>query len=1115
MANRNALYLGIAHRCVAQGETGRAIITIINALTTNPHFLETQPEAVDFLAEILIPGFEEEVHKLESRHPSFGFKLYDALVRHGKMELARTLEQSFGAYCIERMKSAHVGEVHSFPLESSWPERPLDGSCHASVISTPFEALEPPIGVFSDDIFPEDVAQTTYAIPSKPASTTENSDIANIFESSVHPDKQASAFSESLSQSVPDSHHVQPSMYSLLGSSAHHAKVVRSSGHLRSLRSSPSEQDGLSHLARLAGFESGEPKSEATSEPPSLSLNALPDEVWISTMRRHQTRYAGQTMTEKHEFTSQNTDAVSSEGMRRFDRIRTHQSIETASDYADDAASRVIIDFDNTIRETPKSAMFETTLTKCRTFAEDLAELRASEASRPAVKRVSSTAHTPLEAVAETTFELSETPSVEPYSVRHPRRFELTPQQVLTCVSICLLCVVGFITWQTTAPAFEKRAIEGVSESYIAAAEAGELQPLSQLDTHHRLVSDAWMQSYELFLDVWISQHFKTESLLHLDPQSSDFPHSFSAAHAAYIMQMLEQGAYAQARSYLESVDQHVWREHPYFRTWSEALIDEAAGDLRTAASKYEKLLQSPLAPFATVQLGMLALDEGLAHNDLKQRFIQALQKTDTIPANAWCAYDVVNRGVTSPNLVRSAPVFASNLKSPFAEYCAIGRIFRSIKNNERINLNLLQVLKSSSVLPRAEAARLEAIVEAELYLHHPADAVSFYHEMDLPEHHPQRARLREAILRKAAYFGDWSSLHGLNPEIPVDIDYMSAARLIDTSHKGPFLQPLRAHWSTYLLRFDGKHPGTATELMDEAWQEAEQGRYHRAISLTRSVLSANPSWSEPLYLQAWVLSQAGHGMQAATLLEQNMMMGNGTAPHLVLSNLYRARGGLSLNHASFVLPFLRFEDPDLESARCEIFWRIQDERASSCLEDLGKTSSKSAWFMRHIDAKGQPMGKSTQWAKLSSGAMSIPGFELAYARKLLAEGQTNAAIRAYTRAILQDNSTATPQTVFELERVFTAEKRRYEGTRKFEEIIETAVKLKRSPELLGALHLATARIYQPEAAHSMARRHLGFAIDYIGETPEIISLIIQYYQAKNKPIQTRMWQKKLKNSSS
>ena len=1121
MANRNALYLTIAHRCAAQGETGRAIITIVNALTNNPQFLETQPEAVEFLAEILIPGFEEEIHKLESRHPSFGFKIYDALVRHGKPELARKLEQSFGAYCIERMKTVHAPEIHEHSAVSepdkSWFERPVGVLGQSETVSTTFHAGPE---MSSDNPMPLDVAQAMYELMPQDSGDTRTPEIAGIFEESLSVHDVQLMPEPSAEGRPPEAPYTRlypsdASNHFFSRSSVQREKVIRSGTQLRSLRSSHAEQDGLNALARLAGCapESASMPTAAEHSPePSMSLNALPDDVWISTMRRHQTRYAGQTMAEKHEFTSQNTDAVSSEGMRRFDRIRTHQNVETANDYADNAASRVIIDFDNTIRETPKSAMFETTLTKCRTFAEDLAEIRASEASRPSIRRVSTSAHTPLEAVAETTHDLSETPSVEPYAVRHPRRFELTPQQMVTCVACCLLCVFGIITWQSTAPAIEKRVIEGVSESYIAAAEAGEIQPLAQVNRHHRFVSDAWMKSYELFLEVWKSQHFKTDTSVELNPESEDFPRDFSAAHAAYLMQVIERQEYAHARSYFESVDQGIWREHPYFRTWSEALLDEAAGDLRTAAAKYEKLLHSPLAPFATVQLGMLALDEGIHHNDLKQRFIQALKKSHAVPANAWCAYDVIQRGQTTPGLTRSDVSCQANLKSPYAEYCAIGDIFRSIHNNQAVSKNQLQLLKTSSALTRAEDARLEAIVEAELYLHHPEQAVAFYREMDLPAHHPQRTRLRHAILQKAAYFGDWSSLHGLNSEIPLDIDYMTAAHLIDQSSNRDLTLPQSPLWSTYLLQFHGKRPGKAVDLMDEAWQEAEQGRFNRAISLTRSVLSANPSWREPLYLQAWILSQAGQGENAAAILEQSMMTGNGTAPLIVLSNLYRARAHLPLNYSAFALPFLKFDDPVLESSRCEVFWRTGDRRASACLEGLdSKKLSKSAWFMKHINAKGQPTGKSTQWSKLSSGAMSIPGFELAYARKLLSEGQINAAIRAYTRAILQDSSTATPQTVFELERLFISHKRRYEGTRKFEEIIETAVRLKRSPSLLGSLHLAVARIYQPEAAHSMARRHLGSAIDYLGETPEIIELIVRYYEAKDKPIQTRMWQNKLK----
>lgn len=1105
MAGRNALYLTIAHRCMAQGETGRAIITIVNALTNNPQFLETQPEAVDFLAQILEPGFEEEIHKLEARHPSFGFKLYDALIRHGKTDLAYTLEQSFGAYCIERMKT--VQAPHLPPVQPSeflaeqWSAGDLAVDPRSSAVSTTFNApiLSQNTRQFADPSFVETSDALASVVPNglnAVSSPAESSDSVQ-----DHPVRYTR-----LQNSLTNAQ-------SIVRSSAQRERVNRTSGQLRSLR--PSNAAATTHMSALdqiAGCASAVPPPQ-DSAPELISVHALPNDVWISTMRRHQTRYAGQTMTEKHEFTSQNTDAISSDGLRRFDRIRTHQSVETANDYADDAASRVIIDFDNTIRETPKSAMFESTLTKCRTFAEDLAELRASESARPAVKRISTTAHTPLEAVAETTHELNETPSVEPYSVRHPRRFQITPQQILSCVCLCLLCVIGFITWQTTSPALEKRVIEGVSESYIAAAEAGELAPVTEMKfPHGKLVSADWMKSYVLFLEVWKNLHFQTDHMTSIDPNASDFPHAFSAAHAAYIMQEIAKGQFAFARAYLESVDQSIWRDHPYFRTWSEAQIDEAANDLRTASIKYEKLLKSPLAPFATVQLGMLALDEGLAHNDIKQRFIQALQTTESIPANAWCAYDVVSRGVPSPQISRPDDLNQANLMSPYAEYCAIGSIFRSIHNHQPISMDALEQLKASRPLKRAESARLEAIIKAELHLYHPEKAVAFYHDIDLPKFHPQRTHLRHAILSKAMYFGDWNSMHVLNPQIPEDIHYMAAARLIDNAARHDIELPQTPLWSDYILRMDAQRPGNATNLMDEAWQEAERGQYNRAISLTRAVLSANPDHYEPLFLQAWILSQAGHGLDAAHLLEQRMLTGNGVAPHIILSNLYRSRAKADLNHAAYLLPYLKFKDPALESARCEIFWRIGDKRANSCIKALGnQNKTRAAWFMRHTDKDGQPKGASTQWGKLSAGAMTIPGFELAYARKLLTEGQTNAAIRAYTRAILQDLTTATPETVRELEGVFISKKRRYEGTRKFESMIETASKLKRSPELLGALHLSAARLYQPEAAHSMARRHLGSAIEYVGETPEIVRLIIQYYKAKDKPIQTNIWQSKLK----
>ena len=93
---------------------------------------------------------------------------------------------------------------------------------------------------------------------------------------------------------------------------------------------------------------------------------------------------------------------------------------------------------------------------------------------------------------------------------------------------------------------------------------------------------------------------------------------------------------------------------------------------------------------------------------------------------------------------------------------------------------------------------------------------------------------------------------------------------------------------------------------------------------------------------------------------------------------------------------------------------------------------------------------------------------------------------------------------------MYVSRKRRYDGTRRFEEIIERAENGRVAPGLLASLHLAAARLYQPENAHSMARKHLGRAMDLIGDTPEILEGMIRYYEAKDKPDTARIYRSRL-----
>ncbi|MBQ9818074.1 MAG: hypothetical protein IJM59_11525 [Proteobacteria bacterium] len=1028
MSERSALYLTIARRCAAEGQTGRAIVTIVNALKNNPQFLETQPEAIDFLAEILVPGFEEEIHRLEACYPSFGYKFYDALAAHGKTAFAHELEQSFGAYCIERMKTVQSRDDLAF----------VNRSVRNYINTVPAPPIPDPV-----------------------------------------PNYRQTAAESGFFKATPKNSGLFPPLQ----------------------HQTPQNEKSFTPPPQQT------PQNEALLTPP------LPNDVWIPSIQEN-INSSGQMAYEKHEFASQNIDACSSEGLRRFDRIRTQHTTEVvAKDYADTAADRVILDFDNRVRETPKAAMFATAnKTKFRSFAEDLAQWREESRTEPK-RQILTPVQNPMEVVAETTHALVETPSVEPYTVRHPLRFRLTPQHIVTCVFICLIGIIGLITWHTAAPALEKRAIEDVSSTYLMAADSGQANPIETIDTTNQsFVNAQWMESYRLFLSTWQNIYYETQEPAIPSPDSEQFLHEFSAAHAAYITQEISLGRYERARLHFESVPASVWRDHPYFKTWSMAQLEIAAHDYRTAAIRFEKLLRTPLAPFALVQLGLLSLEEAPVRADIQQRFLNAIDQTEhpeNIPVLAKCAHDIISRTNSLPTSAHEA----APLKSPYSLYCAIGHVFRNIDQKARIDRQELNILKQSAPLSHGESFRIEAIIEAELYDQHPDAAVQFYKTLELPDGHPQKTRLLNAILSKSLYFGNWKSLHSLNPNVPESISYLAAARIIDEAHESGKVMP-DGKLTESMLKYQAPRPPAAIDtLMDEAYVEAESGNLTRALNITRSQLNAHPEYIEPLLLQAWILSQMGNAQDAADILEQNMATGQGSTPLLVLSNLYRARFGLPLNYSAIVLPHVRFNDNVLESARCEILWRRHDKSAAACLNALSQRpelQAKSTWIMMHLDDQGVPTVASAQWSKAGTGMLSFPGYHLAYGRKLISEGEFQKATRAYTRAIIHDFSTSNRATIDEFANLYSSRQRRYEGTKKFEELIEIAEKDHRYADILGPLHIAAAHLYQPENGHSTARQHLGRALDILGEQPEILRGMIQYYEAKDKPDQARIWRQKL-----
>ena len=60
-------FMPIAQRLADRGANGQAIVTVMNALRYNPQFLESSPSPVEFIAKYYVPGFEEELNRLQTR----------------------------------------------------------------------------------------------------------------------------------------------------------------------------------------------------------------------------------------------------------------------------------------------------------------------------------------------------------------------------------------------------------------------------------------------------------------------------------------------------------------------------------------------------------------------------------------------------------------------------------------------------------------------------------------------------------------------------------------------------------------------------------------------------------------------------------------------------------------------------------------------------------------------------------------------------------------------------------------------------------------------------------------------------------------------------------------
>ncbi len=1122
MSRRALSYLSIAERCAAQGEKGRAIITVVNALRYHPECMDDEPSPIEFLARNFVPGFEEELSRLQARYPAFGERLARALYACGKEDVVRHLQVSFKNYCVDQMKMTHASYG-----SSSKPMRQFEAEVPASPVyvqPSPADAQEAlkqlntarrytasePTPRSSQNfrrVARDEAASSGYV------AVTRNSQFVNPIDPLTHADQSLMMALQSGVPEVPRG--LEPPAVTSMEFDGMRIPLdeVPSSECNARLATMPSISE-LSDLREMPQLNLAvTPKSAPaphvpTREPENLAFeSSKADDLLVDTDYLSQVALSS---ISRHRHDSENEMPAAASpavaAVRRFDRLKALDAEErkTNTSFIDDGTQRVIYDFDNIVTDSLGSAGYKspTELTPYRTFEEERAEFLAANPSRPRFSFSSSTMD-PFERVAEMTRSLdTDTPSVTPADPE-PKRFSISAAQLAVCVAICVISVFVFITWKSSEPELARQALRGLGDTFIQASEAGEADPAGVTAERADLTVKPFADAFRSFFDVWHALYFKSSEDYTFD---ESMPVETAAQTAAKILWLTSHDKAREARILFEDTSRSTWRGAEYFKRFSEALLAEAEHELPTAARRYAYLQNSPLAGFALTRLALLAFQS--EHPEVISTYEKIAFSTSE-PLVSQCTRSLLSHGN-----IGGTPGWAFDALTPAAQdMCGIAAALRSAKLGIPLSEAWRSYLANLQTTPELDVYRIEALVEGALLAGNIREAAAWFKQFNVSSEHPIRIRLQHAILQHAFDSDDLSALNALSNNIPADISPFEAARLIDTDDLSS-----STTWASYFTRFAAKRPSANLAndkaylaALDNAWNEAVAGDYVRSLAALRSIRGRYPDAWEPLMLQSELLYRTGSAKDAAGNYEVRALHGEGGGVSIVMSNLYLVRAGLPVNPMAYALLWMPFSDPELESARCEILHAMHAYNADRCSSELAsrkvKRITKTAWF-----AKNASRAPQSDLNRNGTGALSVPGYHLRLARVKLASGAVRDSVHSFTDAILYDPTTQNEETIYELEQVFVSRKRRYDGHHAFESLIPKLESRGVSRQVLAAAHLAAAEMYQPSTGNSLAKQHLLKSIELIGDNERALLGMIRYYDGKDKQEQLLKWQRRLRD---
>ncbi len=260
----------------------------------------------------------------------------------------------------------------------------------------------------------------------------------------------------------------------------------------------------------------------------------------------------------------------------------------------------------------------------------------------------------------------------------------------------------------------------------------------------------------------------------------------------------------------------------------------------------------------------------------------------------------------------------------------------------------------------------------------------------------------------------------------------------------------------------------------------------------------AQPGDIAALIFRADLTSLAGHGEDAAILVESMLSHRSESPRREVLAALYRARAAAPDADAIAGVLSLAVTDVELLVAQAEIAWRASEGKVAQ--EKLSRVLAADPSHRRAHGLRGM-MGRTGSRARLLDleagidGDRTIPGLLIALGDSRRDAGNVEAASDAYEGALGRPADRIV--AVESLAALYVRTKRLKTGRRRLRDLLEATPQTAATRQLRGHLAYWLGILHQPSKGRYASAKYLKQARILLGEEARILYHLAVYFDAR------------------